>query len=137
MGEEENQGFYLIKVILIFLSLSMVSCGIAATFYFLNFLYQVLEHPENVHFIDFLLNKLPSGPDGFSISGEVEGKSFTVSLSQSLGNVFITMLVIFGIGAFSNLARGLIEGGVRLIIFIISPSKEKKEKSSWLNRSRV
>ena len=114
------------------LGILLILMGTGFLLYFISYVFQILNTPEQMAIFDFLAGYFPQDQEGGSLFFEFHGASekdyFRMEFSKAFGVFGIIFLVIIGIGTVGAIIKTFIYAGIKLIIPIMFPDYAMKQK---------
>lgn len=121
---QENHG---IKILLTLIAIALICGGAILTYYFAITAYQIFENPGEVKLLEYIVSKVPATEKPYTISGELEGSEFSISIPNEISIFFLVFLGLIAFRVVGSIAVDLIKGGTKIITSIWE--KPKKEKT--------
>lgn len=123
-----NENNHRVKILLTCLALILIGGGAVLAYFFTTTAYQILETPSEVKLLEYIVSKVPETTDPYTISGNIDGASFSVSIPNEISIFFLVFLGIIAFRVVGSIAIDLIKGGTKIITSIWEKPKNKKSE---------
>lgn len=117
-----------LRVVLLLIGAALVVYGAVMLMFFGNLLYDVLNAPDQVSLVDYILRNIKvAGPA--MVMRTPEGQVMYVEISESVKAFAFTFMGIAGLGVVAGVVRMMIWGGVEIIKVTLSPWSPRKKQA--------
>lgn len=118
-----------IRILLTCIALILIGGGAILTYFFATTAYQFIEAPADVKLLQFILTKLPETTEPYTITGNIDGSEFSISIPNEISIFFLVILGLMAFRVVGSIAIDLIKGGTKIITSIWESPKKKKTTS--------
>jgi Ca2+/H+ antiporter len=113
MQERHSEVFEVLRIPLTALGLALVSAGALLLCYVGFLVFQVINHPEDVRIVEFLLEQVRL--EDKAIFGIAADQPFEINWSQSLRTVMFIFVGVMVLSVLASILKTLIVAGVQIL----------------------
>lgn len=122
-----------LRIVLLVIGGLLVIYGAIMMLYFGHLIYEILNHPEKVTVIDYVLKHIKTaGPALYARTPD--GQEMYVDFSEPAKSLAFFLMAIMALGVVSGVIRVMIWGGVEIIKVTLSPWSMQKSSRLRANR---
>lgn len=107
------------------IAIALIGAGTALTYFFAMTAYNIIENPQEVKLLPFIISKIPPTTEPYTLSGDLDGTDFSLSIPYEISIFVLVYLGLIALRVVSSIAIDLIKGGTKLISSIWEQPKKK------------
>lgn len=101
------------RTLLLVFGYTLIGLGTACLLYLAIIVFQIIDSPEQVRIVEFVLKYIPSGDR--AAYGHIGQQPFELNLGQSVRTVLFLLIGMMILTGIASIARALITGGIELL----------------------